>query len=187
MTLHAGWLSQPMPSCTHSAAQLVCPTLHLGRARQGPVLSAAQRLGPSERCRGKRWHSFVRPLGEQLGARPGHWCFPAVPAKARKSSYLQTLRCHTAGCLQISPASLQESVWQMGQLRSCWVLGGCHSRGCSWPCKVLCPKFGFQGHHGTMEGHTGTARQGCLQEAGTEPRPAEPGHLQEQHSSPCCM
>lgn len=77
----------------------------------------------------------------------------------------------------------------MRQLRPCWVLGGCHSRGCLWPCKVLCPKYGFQGHHAFrgLERHTGAAKQGCLQEARTEPRPAEPRHLQEQHSSPGCM
>lgn len=69
----------------------------------------------------------------------------------------------------------------MRQLRVCWVLGCCHSRGCLWPCKVLCPKYGFQGHHGFrgLEGHTGAAKQGCLQEARIDPRPAEPGHFQE--------
>lgn len=58
--------------------------------------------------------------------------------------------------------------------------GRCHSRGCSWPCKVLCPTVGIQGHHGFrgLERHTGAAK------ARTEARPAEPGHLQEEHSIP---
>lgn len=62
----------------------------------------------------------------------------------------------------------------MGQLRPHWVLRGCHSRGCSWPCRVLCPKSGFQGHLGFrgLEWHTGAAEQGGLQEARTEPIPA---------------
>lgn len=163
-----------------------CPPAPTGAAQPNPaplrgspgtcgVGSPAPR--PGERCRGERWRSCSRPLGELPGARPGQRCFPAVLGKAR-SSYLQTPRCHSSGHLEHSPESLQEGVWQMGQLRPRRVLGGCHSRGCSWPCKVLCPKSGFRG----LEGHTGAAEQGCLQEARTEPTPAEPEPLQEQHS-----
>lgn len=186
MTRHAGLLSQPVPACTPSAAQPAQPCASAGLP--GTRTVAAQRLGPGERCKGERWHSCSRPLGERLGK--GQVTGASLQCRGKPGNHLQTQVKSSATPLVTwspPPASLQEDVWQMGQLRPCWVLGGCHSRGCCWPCKVLCPKLGFQGRHGFrgLERHTGVAKQGCLQEARTETKSAEPGHLQEQHSSPC--
>lgn len=176
MTRHAGRLSQPVPACTGRLHPPVPPSLPAQpRAAAGVPGDQHRRqrsaLGQAAGCRGERWHSCSRPLGERFGARPGHWCFPAVPGEARRSSYLQILRCHVSGCLEPSPASLREGVQADGAAQPPLGAGGAVTGAGAAPgltrCQPLCTKPGSQG-----QGRRGTAASGnwrCMQEPSTAP------------------
>lgn len=101
MTRHAGLLSQPVPACTPSAAQPAQPCASAGLP--GTRTVAAQRLGPGERCKGERWHSCSRPLGERLGK--GQVTGASLQCWGKPGNHLQTpseIICHASGHLEPS-------------------------------------------------------------------------------------
>lgn len=166
-----------MPACTHWCLHPPVPPSPPAQLRAASGVPGDQHrrqrstLGQAAGCRGERWHSCSCPLGERFGARPGHWCFPAAPGEARRSSYPQTPRCHFSGCLEPSPASLREIVQEDGAAQPPLGAGGAvtgagATPGLTW-CLPLCPKCGSQ-----RQARRGTAASGDwrgTQEPGTAP------------------
>lgn len=186
MTRHAGLLSQPVPACTPSAAQPAQPCASAGLP--GTRTVAAQRLGPGERCKGERWHSCSRPLGERLGK--GQVTGASLQCRGKPGNHLQTpseIICHTSGHLEPSTSIPPRRCVADGTAQVLLAAGGLSQQGMLLALQGALSQTWLPGTpwlQGTGEAHR-VAKQGCLQEARTETKSAEPGHLQEQHSSPC--